>query len=385
MKFPKLFSNDERENLKSFQKLSQKDRSIVFYTEHESYAKHFQNLISELTETRETQICYVTSSKTDPMLKSSHKNIRTYFIGDGITRTNFFINLRADILIMTMPDLETFHIKRSKVYDVHYVYIFHSMVSTHMIYRKNAFDNFDTIFCVGKHHIDEIRKNEKLYNLKTKNLIEYGYGKLETLIHEHKKMKNIYKNNKKSILIAPSWGPTGLIEMHGIYLLELLLSKNYHVVLRPHPMTIKKSSKLISEIEKTFQNNPDFILEYDMRISDSFFSSDCMISDWSGAALEYAFALKKPVLFVDVPKKINNSEYEKLEITPIEQKIRTKIGSLISPNELSDISHHLENLWQNYSLIEKNIENVRSHTVFNIQSSQKIGSKYILDLLENHS
>ena len=31
-----------------------------------------------------------------------------------------------------------------------------------------------------------------------------------------------------------------------------------------------------------------------------------MVSDWSGAALEYSFGLKKPVIFLDLPKKVNN-------------------------------------------------------------------------------
>ena len=157
-----------------------------------------EKLIKELTNIHHLTICYVTSSKTDPVLNSDNDKILSFYIGDGITRTNFFINLKADILVMTMPDLETFHIKRSKVHNVHYVYVFHSIVSTHMIYEKNAFDSFDTIFCVGKHHINEIHKNEKKYNLPTKKLIEFGYGKLDQLIDEanNKKIKSVQKNNR---------------------------------------------------------------------------------------------------------------------------------------------------------------------------------------------
>ena len=49
MKFTNLFSSDERKNLKAFQNLSSKERSIVFYAENESYTQHFENLINELT------------------------------------------------------------------------------------------------------------------------------------------------------------------------------------------------------------------------------------------------------------------------------------------------------------------------------------------------
>ena len=50
---------------------------------------------------------------------------------------------------------------------------------------------------------------------------------------------------------------------------------------------------------------------------DSLLASDVMISDWSGAALEYAFGLEKPVLFIDMPKKINNPEHDRIDCPPL--------------------------------------------------------------------
>ena len=126
----------EWKELRRFQKLDEKNRKIVFYLENEYYATYFEKLIKELTNVHGLTICYVTSSKTDPILNSNNDKILAFYVGDGTARTNFFMNLKADILVMTMPDLETFHIKRSKVHNVHYVYAFHSIVSTHMIYRK---------------------------------------------------------------------------------------------------------------------------------------------------------------------------------------------------------------------------------------------------------
>ena len=145
------FGKDWQE-LGKFEKLTNEARSIVFYAENKASINHFKLLISELTEEKNLQIYYVTSVKNDPMLSSKNKNILTFYIGDGTSRTKFFLTLKAKILIMDMPDLETFHIKRSKVYPVHYVYIFHSMFSIHSYLRKGAIDNYDTIFCVGELH-----------------------------------------------------------------------------------------------------------------------------------------------------------------------------------------------------------------------------------------
>ena len=174
MKFPKISFGDEWNNLKKFESLSDFERSIVFYAENKASMNHFRTLIFELTERMNFQICYITSVKNDQILSSKNKNILSFYIGEGAARTKFFLTLRAKILVMDMPDLDTYHIKRSKAYPVHYIYLFHSMFSIHSYLRKGALDNYDTIFCVGSHHVNELRTTEKLYGLKPKTIINYS-------------------------------------------------------------------------------------------------------------------------------------------------------------------------------------------------------------------
>ena len=66
----------------------------------------------------------------------------------------------------------------------------------------------------------------------------------------------------------------------------------------------------------------------------SFFDSDVMITDWSGSALEYALGLDKPVIFLNLPKKIKNPKYDEIDIMPFEIKIRDKIGTITSIENL---------------------------------------------------
>ena len=155
---------------------------------------------------------------------------------------------------MTMPDLETFHIKRSKVYPVHYVYIFHAMLSTHLVYQKGAFDHYDTIFCVGNYQIEEIRSAEKIYNLKPKRLVQFGYNHLDNLIEKYSNKENSSFNEKNSVqvLIAPGWGKNGIFETIVEEIIDILLKTRFKVILRPHPMTQKKSKQKISYLGRNF-------------------------------------------------------------------------------------------------------------------------------------
>ena len=365
--------------VKRFNKLDKRDRSIVLYLENESDFIFFKPIVEKLTQEYDTKICYVTSSKTDPMLNCNNKNILSFYVGDGVARSNFFINLKATIMVMTMPDLETFHIKRSKVYPVHYVYIFHSLNSTQRAYKKTAFDNFDTIFCTGNYQIIEIQTRERKFNLGKKKLIKHGYGRLDTLINEVLNT-NVRKNtsDKKVVLIAPSWGDYGLIETKGQEIVSTLLDSGFDVILRPHPVTLKKSNKIIQKIEKEFKDNLNFKLETDIRSTESWFLCDCMISDLSGAAIEYAFAFEKPVLYVVTPQKI--VQENEIGLVPLEEKIRSEIGEIVSLSQLSLIPSKINQFLLSQNKFKEKIQKIREETIFNIGNSGEQGAKHLLEL-----
>ena len=369
--------------LRRFESLKNNDRTIVFYAENKASLNHFKLLISELTEKMNLTICYVTSVKDDLMFANKNRKIKTFYIGDGAARTKFFLTLKTKILIMDMPDLNSFHIKRSKIYPVHYVYIFHSMFSMHSYLRKGAIDNYDTIFCVGEHHVNEIKETERIYNLKPKKLIKYGFGRLDTLLDEKKPHTyNLISNNL--VLIVPSYGDKNLLEICGIELIDKLLKSHFKVLLRPHFRTLKNSKKLLDLIKENFGDNPNFILENGIIPPDLFHRSLCMISDWSGISLEYAFTFERPIIFIDVPKKNLNPNVDDISLEPIEISIRNKIGNVVSPNNLEDIPKLVKNLEKNDHDIEEQIRSIRSKTVYNIGYSATVGAKYIQQLMESN-
>ena len=382
MKITKSIFGKEWGELEKFNQLDLDERSIVFYSESSVILyPYVEEIINEL-EKRDQKICYVTSSRNDPILKN--KGIKTFYIGDGSARTKFFLELKTRVLIMTMPDLDTYYIKRSKTFPVNYIYLFHSMNSTHMAFQKGAFDRFDTIFCVGQYQIQEIRATEQLYNLKQKKLVECGYGLLDKLLKSrpsHSQENFLSKNNKKKILIAPSWGKQNLLETVGIDLVKILLDAGYHVTVRPHPMTIKKSPKLIKQIKEKFEKNPDFLLDTNTSSFEQLFSSYALITDWSGIGHEYAFVCERPVIYVDVPKKARNKDYEKIHLVPFEISIRDKIGEVISTQSLESIPERIEFLYGHITDFQSKIKKIRDDTVFNIGKSGEAAANEIIKII----
>ena len=386
MKFTKSLFGKENNDIEKFNELDLDERSIVFYSENSVILyPYVEEVIREL-QNRDQKVCYLTSSKDDPILKNKNENVRVFYIGDSeLEKMNFFLRLKAKMLIMTMPDLGSYHIKRSKVFPVHYVYVFHTIASTHMEFQKSAFDQFDSMFCVGPHQILELRATEQLYNLKQKNLVECGYGLLDKLIRSRSSLPQqqnfLSKNNKKNILIAPSWGKQNLLESIGIELVKILLDAGYNVTVRPHPMTIKKSPKIIKQILEKFEENPDFLLDTKTSSFEQLFSSYALITDWSGIGDEYAFVCERPVIYVDVPKKAYNKEYEKIGLVPFEISIRDKIGEIITVQNIETIPERIEFLYGTNNNFENKIQKIRNDSIFNIGESGKVTANEITRII----
>ena len=135
-------------DLIKFYKINPENRKIVFYVENETYYPFFSGVIDYLINKYGQKIYYVTSSIKDPILNQNNSKIKTFFIGNESIRTIFFKLFNSSIMILTMPDLNTFHIKRSP-FKVNYIYVTHNIFSLHMVFRKKAFNHYDTFFLCG--------------------------------------------------------------------------------------------------------------------------------------------------------------------------------------------------------------------------------------------
>ena len=195
------------------------------------------------------------------------------------------------------------------------------------------------------------------------------------MLQEKQKFQNTYTGDKNLILITPTYGEKNLLQICGNELIEILLKANFTVMLRPHYRIFKDSKKLIDSIIKNFGNHPNFMLEKGIIPSDKFHNSKCMISDWSGISLEYAFTFERPVILIDLPKKNLNANSGDISMEPIEISIREKIGHVVSPYNLEKIPEIIKNL-DNDNFSEQ-IRKIRSELVYNIGKSAKIGAEII--------
>jgi len=365
-------------SLAAFNRLPSADRTLVFYAESTSDWPHLGPIVEELAAAGR-KLCYVTSQVDDPVLTLGNPNVLAFHVGSGAARTAFFKAVEAKVVVMTLPDLETYHLKRS-VHPAHYVYVFHSMVSSHMIYRKGAFDAYDTIFCVGPHHAAEIRRTEELYTLRAKAFVEHGYARLDKIVKTAGSRPAFVPTAgpAKKVLLAPSWGTCSFIEAAvGDELIRAVLGAGHQVTIRLHPMTVRHHPKLPARLLAT---HPSLKVVTDMNEQESLQQSDLMISDWSGAALDYAYGLERPVLFVDTPKKINNPEFAKVALAPLEESVREEIGAILPMSAIADAPKQIAALVADPEGFRARIRASRQRWIYNVGSSAAVGASHIATL-----
>ena len=307
------------------------------------------------------------------------KRIKAYFISENKLIT-LMMKMDADNVVMTMPDLENMQIKKSYVRkDVNYIYVPHGMTSLNMVMRKGSMDNYNSIFVASTYQKEEIKKTEEVYNLPKKELVEAGYPLLDDMIRDYDSYleNNNEKNKIPEIIIAPSWQKDNIVDICVEEIVDNLLVGNYKIIVRPHPQHVKHMPQKMQQLKERYENNKNVIIQTDFT-SSSVFESDLMISDWSGIAYEYAFATKKPVLFINTPMKVMNPEYEKIEIVPINITLRETIGAALELDELSKIKEKTDYLLKNAKKYKKTISDFVDNNIYNVGTSSDICGRYIV-------
>ena len=322
-------------NIFIFFLINEEFKKIVLYSENQIYKYYFYPLI-ELLIKKKQKFIYLKSDFND---KLNNDNIRDLYIGDGfafLVITNF---LNCKNLIMTLTDLNNNKFKKSP-FCKNYIYIFHSLVSTHKYYTEHAFNNYDKIFCCGQYQINEILKNEEVHNLKNKVLVNTGYLFLDYLDAKIKE-RNFALTSKK-ILFATTWNKDmqGLTNTDLNSIFESLLQK-YQIIFRPHPEDVKRNKIVINQIADTYKNNPNFFLDVNSENFKSLEESCLLITDAGGIFLEYLFAFKKPVIFLEGFEKVHNPNFKSVFNQTFEEKIRSKFCLSINKDNFKEIDNYI--------------------------------------------
>ncbi len=361
---------------------SKKDRTFVLYVENRGYYPYLEDLVRDFCGLSGFKACCLTSERSDPLLSDPPAHLKPYYLERLLPLA--LLLLDAKVFLMTLTDLHQYHLRRSVRGALH-VYAFHAMVSTHMIYRAGAFDHYDAVFCVGPHHVVELQRRRQMQKLPPQKLVEAGYPWLDRLMRSRNKWlasRPPTSAGSGPILIAPSWGSENIMETCILELARALAAAGRSMVVRPHPEWIKRNPESFRRLSSQMASLSGLRIDQGPLSDQLLFESDLLITDWSGIALEYAFGTERPVLFLDLPRKINNPDYSTLGLEPLEVQLRTRIGKTVPWKPVSNLLAEVDALEQEAAAYRNRIVEERKRWIFHLGESSRVGAHALLDLCE---
>ena len=360
-------------------------KQIVFYAISSGQYKYYKNTIDYLLEHSNFAIHYLTNDPNDAIFQQNKERLIPYYVSQRKAIT-LMLRLDADIFISTVPDLQSFHMKRSIVRDdIEYIFIPHGLTSLHLAAREKAYDYFDTVFCVGPHHAAEMRRREELANLPKKQLLKAGYGLYDQLVESYAEISHI-TNEKPQILIAPSWQVDNILDICIDDMLVALLGRGYHIIVRPHPQYTRifpeRMEKLLEHYSQ-FVKDGELSFELDFSDSKSIYTSDLLITDWSAIAYEFSYCTLKPSIFINTPMKMLNPNYEQYGLEVLNLSLRDKLGISVDVENIHTLDKVTESLLNDKKAYVIQIQEIVNKYLYCPGRNGEACGKYVMKKLDN--
>ena len=365
-------------------KIDKNKLPIVIFSDHKRYWNVFKPICEEL-EKRGQKAYFYTASPDDPALEygKTCKNVVCEFIGEGNKAFSRLNILNAYIVLSTTPGLDVYQWKRSKTVN-HYVHILHAPGNI-SLYRMFGTDYYDALLLSGDHQVKQTRDLEKLRNLPEKKIELVGI----TYLDEMKKRLDAQpasgkKNGKPVVLLAPSWGPSGILTKYGAPFIDELIATGYHIIVRPHPQSFSAEADLMDKLMKQYPENENFEWNRDNDNFDVLARSDIMISDFSGVIFDFLLVFDKPIMYANAGFSKDPYDAWWLDETPYTFEILPKVGKEITDNYKGNLKSMIDECINDPSY-EAARREVKNTAWKNIGHATESVCDYLMDTLDELS
>ena len=346
---------------------------IVFFNEGKNYWRVFYPVI-EVFEKQKQEYIYVTADMNDPILQKDLKYAKCYELKNMQQAILFLNKIKADVVVMTTPQLNILTLKRSP-HVRHYCHLLHAPMDIHS-YKRFSFDYFDSILCSNSFQIKHLRDLEEKRGKSPKKLYETGcvYYDMEEISEPNRKNKKI-----KTILLAPTWGTKSFLTQNIIPFIEQLLKANMNIIFRPHPQSWISDKNILEKILSHFSQNKNFTCDKNVSGKESLVKSDMVICDISGIIYDSIFLHNKSVLVWNVDWKKGGYEYIDIDKTPSVLELVEKVsGTLLTEDNIDQILSIIESTPSKLEIKSKDL----SQYLFNFQSAAPIAAQQILSIYQ---
>lgn len=321
---------------------------VAIFAESKRYWNIFESILDEL-EKKQQKTVYLTCSEDDPVFKKDYKYITGQYIGEGNKAFSKLNLLNASVVFSTTPSLDVFQWKRSNNVDC-YIHIMHAPKDI-TLYRMFGTDHYDSFILSGEYQVDQIRKLEELRGIPERDYAICGVPYLDDMKKRLDSAGDV-PPHERTVLLAPSWGESGILTRFGEKLIDRLISTGYKLIVRPHPQSLVTEKDVLDKLMSKYNDESKVIWNRDVDNFEVLRQSDILISDFSGVMFEFAMVFDKPVIYTDT--KFDPSPYDAdwIDETPWTFSILPSLGLELNENNAGDIKELIDKCIEDPSFTE---------------------------------
>ena len=354
-------------------KVSSQKIPLAIFAETKRYWSIFEPILDEL-EKKKQETIYLTCSEDDPIFKKGYKYIKGEYLGEGNKAYSKLNMLNASVLFSTTPSLDVFQWKRSKNVDC-YIHIMHAAKDI-TLYRMFGTDHYDAFILSGEYQIKQIRTLEEMRGLPQRDYALCGVPYLDVMKKRVEEAGEV-PPHERTVLLAPSWGESGILSRFGEELIENLITTGYKLIVRPHPQSFDVEKELLDRLMSKYNDESKVIWNRDIDNFEVLRQSDILISDFSGVMFEFAMVFDKPIIYTDTKFDPKPYDADWIDETPWTFSILPSLGLELNESNSGNIKELIDKCIEDPSFVDGR-EKARSDIWVHIGESAERSADYII-------
>ena len=314
-------------------KTNKKKIPIAIFTDHKRYWNVFEPLLNEF-EKRHQKVVYFTCSKDDPIFDKKYEYITGEYLGEGNKAFAKLNLLNAYVVVASTPSLDVFQWKRSKNVD-YYIHVQHGANDISM-YRMFGTDHFDALPLSGEYQVKQVRQLEKMRGIKERETPLVGIPYMDEMKKRLEAAGDVGPH-EKTVLLAPSWGKSGILSRFGEKLIDALIDTGYKIIVRPHPQSLITEKDMMDRLMSKYTDESKVIWNRDNDNFEVLRQADILISDFSGIIFDFTLVFDKPLIYTDTKYDIGPYDAYWIDEKPWTFRILPELGLELNEENVSNV------------------------------------------------
>ena len=190
-----------------------------------------------------------------------------------------------------------------------------------------------------------------------------------------------HPEHERTVLLAPSWGESGILSRFGEKLIDSLIETGYKVIVRPHPQSFTSEKALVDKLMEKYNDTSKVTWNRDNDNFDVLYNSDILISDFSGVMFDYTLVFDKPILYTNTDFKKNPYDAFWIDEPLWTCEILPSLGLELNDENASHVKDLIDKCIEDSSFAEGR-DKARSETWVHIGEGAERSVGFILKKLE---